>query len=100
MGSTDGLLQAALPTETARLEHCSDKHSKQVMESINHLRFREELCDVKILVGSKQIRAHRIVLTACSPYFHAMFTGELAESKQTEVHFHMISFDFFGHWER
>ena len=28
---------------------------------------------------------YRVILSACSPYFRAMFTGELAESRQTEV---------------
>lgn len=45
-----------------------------------------ELSDVVLNVGSREpIYAHRVVLSACSPYFRAMFTGELAESRQTEI---------------
>ncbi|KAH8032688.1 hypothetical protein HPB51_001080 [Rhipicephalus microplus] len=69
----------------ARLEYTSEKHSRHTLEAINLLRLHRELCDVVLLVGNRKIFAHRIVLSACSPYFHAMFTGELAESRQTEV---------------
>ena len=31
------------------------------------------------------LQAHRIVLSSCSPYFRAMFTSNLAESKQDKV---------------
>ncbi|XP_054722105.1 kelch-like protein 8 [Uloborus diversus] len=40
------------------------------------------LCDVVIQAGSKSIKCHRNVLASCSPYFQAMFTSPLAESKQ------------------
>ncbi|XP_064458373.1 kelch-like protein diablo [Ornithodoros turicata] len=69
----------------ARLEYTSEKHARHTLEAINLLRLHRELCDVVLLVGNRKIFAHRIVLSACSPYFHAMFTGELAESRQTEV---------------
>ncbi|XP_064616372.1 kelch-like protein diablo [Liolophura sinensis] len=69
----------------ARLAYTSDKHPRHTLEAINVLRKHRELCDVVLIVGQRKIFAHRVILSACSPYFHAMFTGELAESRQTEV---------------
>lgn len=78
----DGFERAPSP---ARLEHASDKHSRHMLEMLNMLRKRHDLCDVVLVVGNRKILAHRVVMSACSPYFHAMFTGELQESRQTEV---------------
>ncbi|KTF95310.1 hypothetical protein cypCar_00011854, partial [Cyprinus carpio] len=71
--------------QPARMPYISDKHPRQTLEVINMLRKHRELCDVVLVVGAKKIYAHRVILSACSPYFRAMFTGELAESRQTEV---------------
>nr|XP_021002169.1 kelch-like protein 8 isoform X2 [Parasteatoda tepidariorum] len=46
---------------------------------------KEILCDVVIKAGSKSIKCHRNVLACCSPYFQAMFTTPLAESKQNVI---------------
>ncbi|XP_014782697.1 kelch-like protein 20 [Octopus bimaculoides] len=73
------------PPSPARLAYTSDKHPRHTLEAINVLRKLRELCDVVLIVGQRKIFAHRMILSACSPYFHAMFTGELAESRQTEV---------------
>ena len=35
-------------------------------------------------------RANLYFFLACSPYFKAMFTGELAESRQTEIVIHDV----------
>lgn len=80
--NTPELTRAPSP---ARLAYTSDKHPRFTLEAISLLRKHRELCDVVIIVGSKKIFAHRVILSACSPYFHAMFTGELAESRQTEI---------------
>ena len=38
-----------------------------------------------INAGASTIKAHKIILSASSPYFRAMFCSELAESKQHKV---------------
>ncbi|XP_036327472.1 kelch-like protein diablo [Rhagoletis pomonella] len=73
------------PPSPARLSHTSEKHPKVTLSELNMLRRHRELCDVVLNVGGRKIFAHRVILSACSPYFRAMFTGELEESRQTEV---------------
>ncbi|PKU32784.1 hypothetical protein llap_16913 [Limosa lapponica baueri] len=64
------------------------------------MRQRGLLCDIVLHVGTKEIKAHKVVLASCSPYFHAMFTSnpvpitpctdEMSESRQTHVTLHDI----------
>lgn len=35
-----------------------------------------QLCDISLRVGITSLSAHRVVLAAASPYFHAMFNGK------------------------
>ena len=51
------------------------------------------LCDVQLQVGGQQLSAHRAVLAAASPYFHAMFSGGFKETKSNIVQMQEISFD-------
>lgn len=64
-----------------RSSECHNK-SFQVM---NTLREQNQLCDVLLMAGGNEIPAHKVVLASSSPYFRAMFTGELSESRQTVV---------------
>ena len=61
------------------------KRTRSTFNELNLIRKRHELCDVVINVGTRKIFAHRVILAACSPYFRAMFTGELTESRQSEI---------------
>lgn len=61
------------------------KHSQSVLESMNRIRSNGKLCDVVIQVEENQFHAHRIVLAANTPYFEAMFSGDLEESRQQIV---------------
>ena len=58
-----------------------------VMENI---RREGKLCDVNLIVGEHNFSAHRIVLAANIPYFRAMFTHDMVESKQPDITMHSI----------
>ncbi|KAK1343122.1 hypothetical protein QTO34_015895 [Cnephaeus nilssonii] len=60
-------------------------HVKKAFKVMNELRSQNLLCDVTIVAEDMEISAHRVVLAACSPYFHAMFTGEMSESRAKRV---------------
>jgi len=52
---------------------------------IEDIRRMGKLCDVTVRVGKRHFHCHRLILAATIPYFHAMFTHDMAESKQKEV---------------
>lgn len=64
------------PPSPARLSHTSDKHPKNTLTELNLLRRHRELCDVVLNVGSRKIFAHRVILSACSPYFRYTYNHE------------------------
>lgn len=57
-------------------------HSRSIISSLGEMQKVNQLCDVTLETeDGEQIRAHRVVLAACSPFFHAMFTSNLSESR-------------------
>ena len=60
-------------------------HPAQVLTGLNHLRQAQQFCDVILCVDGQDFSCHKIVLASFSPYFNAMFTGNLAESTQNRV---------------
>ncbi|XP_017162526.1 kelch-like protein 3 [Poecilia reticulata] len=60
-------------------------HMRKAFQLMNDLRSKQMLCDVQLVAGSVEVPAHRVVLAACSPYFCAMFTGDMSESKAQQV---------------
>lgn len=77
--------------QPARMPYVSDKHPRQTLEVINLLRKHRELCDVVLVVGAKKIYAHRVILSACSPYFRYKHCIQLTSGKGKYI------WDWF-HW--
>ena len=61
------------------------QHAITMLDLMRDMHQNRQLCDVVLAVESKLIPAHRLVLSAFSPYFHAMFTSELRESKEDTI---------------
>jgi hypothetical protein len=55
----------------------SEKTFRSIFQNINSLRKNQLLCDVILKVENEQYYAHRVILSACSDYFCAMFTNEV-----------------------
>ncbi|XP_076062462.1 kelch-like protein 5 isoform X1 [Oratosquilla oratoria] len=63
----------------------SPHHAESALKRMEHYYSRGQLCDVTLVADNKKIRAHRLVLSAASDYFAAMFTSPVLEASQEEV---------------
>ena len=66
-------------------------YSRLLLKGLNDLRERKSLCDVELHVGDFVFYAHKVVLSACSKYFKAMFTCKMEESSSYRVDLHQVS---------
>lgn len=72
--------------DTDRISFTAEGHSSRLLKRMASLRKQGyQLCDVVLELGTKKIPAHRVVLSACSNYFCAMFTNRMLESTQEIV---------------
>ena len=61
------------------------------------LQLEKSLCDVTLqATDGHQFDAHRLVLSASSPYFKAMFTGHMEESQQRLVIIRLVNPPFLA----
>ena len=75
---------------SSQMQKVDDSHSAQCLTHMSQLREEGKLCDVTLEVGGQTFPVHRVVLAASSPYFQAMFTGDMEESRSTTVTLHDI----------
>ncbi|KAF4530009.1 hypothetical protein B566_EDAN009185 [Ephemera danica] len=66
-------------------------HAERSLKRMDEFLQANQLTDITLLAGSEHIPAHRLVLSASSSYFAAMFGGGLRESSQTEVEMHDVT---------
>ncbi|MBN3273506.1 KLH28 protein, partial [Polyodon spathula] len=78
------------PAQSYMLASLTRPHSEQLLQGLQLLRQHGELCDIVLRVGDAKIHAHKVVLASISPYFKAMFTGNLSEKENSEVEFQCI----------
>lgn len=63
----------------------SPRHAEVALRRMEDYYARGQLCDVTLVAGNRRIKAHRLVLSAASDYFAAMFTSPVLEATQEEV---------------
>lgn len=61
------------------------RHMEALQAGIGSLRADEGSTDVEILIKHRIFRCHKAVLIAMSPYFRAMFSSAMKESKQKRI---------------
>ena len=75
--------ESVQPDEEYRYVELS--HPAQLLSGLRDLQNNTQFCDVIIAVDGQEFPCHKVVLSAFSQYFRAMFGGGLAESQQRKV---------------
>lgn len=73
------------------MSFCMSNYARETMKMMQMMRSHHMLTDVVLEVQSELFHAHKLVLSAASPYFKAMFTGGLKESEMSRVKLQGVS---------
>lgn len=74
-----------MPQQQQQQRHLQGSHLAEAFVAMNCMRLKGQLTDVLLLAGEQSLKAHRLVLAAASPYFHAMFNSDMCEKNKAEV---------------
>ncbi|KAK7100704.1 actin-binding protein IPP-like isoform X2 [Littorina saxatilis] len=75
----------------------AQEYPSSLLNSLRGLWEEDGFCDVRLAVGQREFPAHRLVLSAASPYFRAMFMCGLTEAKTESITLHDVSPTTFEH---
>lgn len=81
----------AASTSSINKDLCTRKISSQTYEVISDIRQRGQLCDAILKADGVEFPVHRLIMSACSPYFRALFTNGLHETEQKVLEIPQIS---------
>ncbi|XP_078678581.1 kelch-like protein 24 [Branchiostoma floridae x Branchiostoma belcheri] len=70
---------------TDRMEFHQPFQAADILKALNDMRGFKVLTDVILAVEEEEFHCHRAVLAASSPYFTAMFAGNLRESRAERI---------------
>ncbi|KAI9563037.1 hypothetical protein GHT06_010494 [Daphnia sinensis] len=73
------------PTTSPEEHFKHENHSQLILSKMNQYYLNGKLKDVILIAGERRLEAHRIVLSAASDYFAAMFTNDFGEANQNEI---------------
>ncbi|XP_076332124.1 uncharacterized protein LOC143237117 isoform X2 [Tachypleus tridentatus] len=93
LSSTNINMMETLASSVARpfqIHHINSDHHSTAFTALQDMRVKGQLCDVTLNVGEQSISAHKVVLSACSAYFHAMFNSGMAEKNLATITLHEI----------
>lgn len=73
------------------MSFCMSNYARETMKMMQMMRSHHMLTDVVLEVQTELFHAHKVVLSAASPYFKAMFTGGLKEAEMNRVKLQGVS---------
>ncbi|XP_057317898.1 speckle-type POZ protein B-like isoform X2 [Microplitis mediator] len=71
--------------ESHTTEYPLQTPQRQMTDDFKELYNNQINCDVTFVVGNEKFKAHKIILSARSPVFSAMFTHKMKENRDNEV---------------
>lgn len=67
------------------------EYGLDILKNLNEMRGKKLFTDTILCIGQEEFPCHKNLMSASSPYFHAMFTNDLRETRDMRVTFTDIS---------
>ena len=78
-------VEETICTKISKKKFIEKGFANSIMSNLHELMQNGEFCDVVLRVGNRDFDVHKVVLVSSSPYFSAMFRGDMSEKFQEKV---------------